>query len=190
MRRALSAISSFTLSLAMTVVSTRAHATVIARLSVDELAAQSDVVAIVAPTESHARWDGGHIFTDVTVRIERTVAGTPEASSVVIRLPGGIVGDTGQRVEGAPRLDPSARSIVFLRREQAGRYFVAGMSQGVLPIVTAPDGSVRVMPSRNDGLALVESPATASSSNAHVTVPNDGMAYATFARAVAAAIRR
>jgi hypothetical protein len=71
--------------------------------------------------------------------------------------------------------------MLFLRRDVPGRYFVSGMAQGVLPIVSAPDGTVRVMPARVGGMGLVE-PSTNTSPR--MAVPDEGMVLDRFVAVV------
>jgi hypothetical protein len=152
------------------------------RLSLDELASQSDAIVVATAGDSQARWDNGHIVTDVSVHIDRTLAGTPEGASIVVRLPGGVVDGTGQRVEGAPVLERGAQRVLFLRREAAGRYHVAGMSQGVLPVTSDASGVTRIGPADASSVSLVEPPVNHS----RVTMPRGGMSLATFAQTVGA----
>jgi hypothetical protein len=172
------AVSTFVLAAA-----SMAHATIMLRRSVDDLARESDVVAVATAGASHASWVGGHIVTDVALQVERTMRGVTESATVTLRLPGGIIGDVGQRVEGAATLNAGARYVVFLHRETPGRYVTVAMSQGVLPIAASSDGSVRVMPSRADGAALVDDAQTRATPA--IVIPADGMPLEVFVQHLA-----
>ena len=153
-----------------------AHATIMVRRSIDDLTRDADVVAVATAGGAHASWSDGHIVTDVSVQLDRVVRGTPEASTVTVRLPGGMIGDVGQRVEGAASLEAGNRYVLFLHRDVPGRYFTVSMSQGVLPV----QGGVRVMPAPASGATVVDRAATP----AVFTVPAEGMALEMFVQHV------
>lgn len=162
-----------------------AHATVMVRSTIDELARESHLVAVVTVRRATGHWENGHIYTDVEVSIDEVVRGTPSAASITVRTPGGVVNDVGQRVEGAPVLTPGRRYVLFLRR-RGSHYETLALAQGVLPIEqpAASGRAPRVMPATSAGATLVAPPGGSSASS--VIVPAEGMALDAFVRAVRA----
>jgi hypothetical protein len=118
-----------------------AAATVMLEASVEDLTRESDAVVRgkVASAEGHRSADGKRIFTRVTVEVAEAWKGAP-GKTVVVQVPGGVYGDIGQIVHGAPTFVPGEEVVVFLRR-QPGRpdgaaptFHVAGLAQGKLRI--------------------------------------------------------
>lgn len=118
-----------------------AGATVMLEASVEELTRESDAVVRgkVAAAEGRRSADGQRIFTRVTVEVAEAWKGAP-GRTVVIQVPGGVDGEIGQIVHGAPTFAPGEEVVVFLRRlpgRPAGAtptFQVAGLAQGKLRI--------------------------------------------------------
>ncbi len=166
-----------------------AGATVLFERSVDELAREADAVVVATPLDARtSRWLGGRIVTDVTVRIDAVLKGPLSPSSaVVVRLPGGVVGEVGQSLSGAPALPSNAPAVLFLTASRGGARAVLSLSAGVLPVSATPDGSVLVMPARTEGLTLL--PTSGPVTAARVVVPPRGLALPTFAAMLREALR-
>jgi hypothetical protein len=122
-------------------------------LSLRELVAQADRVAVVRAVHEEARWQRGRIVTDVTLRVETPMMGAREGEEIVVRRLGGAIGDVGMRVEGEPAFTIGERSVVFARNVR-GVLRPVGMSQGVLPIALEA-GRPMVLPG-GAGLSLVQ----------------------------------
>jgi hypothetical protein len=77
------------------------------------------------------------------VRIDRVLAGDlPTGGEAVIRTMGGVVGRTGQLVEGEAVLGPGAASLLFVHTipgRAAGTFDVTARGQGQFPIVADDD---------------------------------------------------
>lgn len=100
-------------------------------LSVEGLTRSSDAVVRgqvrrAAPTLSP---DGRRIFTLVDVEVASTWRGDARRTVQVI-VPGGVVGNIGQRVDGAPSFAEGEEVVVFLQRAEANGFRVAGLAQG------------------------------------------------------------
>jgi hypothetical protein len=113
------------------------HATTLARLSLDELAAAADNVARVRCASVKSRWENGSIWTMTTFDIVETMKGSLPAQ-VTVRLPGGRVGHITATVDGTPKFKPGDESIIFLERSPAGGFSVAGWVQGTFRITRDP----------------------------------------------------
>lgn len=141
-----------------------ASATVMLHRSADELAAMSDAVVVASAARdaggqvaSASRWLAGRIVTEVPVSVQVAVSGPWAAgASVTLRLPGGVVGDTGQRVSGAPVFRPGETYLLFLQRLPDGAWTVLDMSAGMLPLSVDPARGLLVHPSRAEGIRFVE----------------------------------
>lgn len=120
--------------------------------SVEELARASDAVVrgVVERQESRRGADGHRIYTFVEVRTTAAWKGSP-AAVVVVRVPGGAIGDEGQRALGAAAFADGEEVVLFLQR--AGEvHQVAGESQGKFSV----DGATARSDTR--GLHLLERP--------------------------------
>src|SRR5258708_12208981 len=82
------------------------HATTLARLSLDQLAAAADAVARVRCTSVEARWENNEIWTVTSFEIIETMkAALPRR--IMVRLPGGRVGHSPASLEGPPSFTPT-----------------------------------------------------------------------------------
>jgi len=81
--------------------------------------------------------------TLVTFAVEETVAGAP-ATTLVVRLSGGTVGDVRQEVVGMPEFAVGERYVVFLEPEQSPPLIspIVGFNQGLYRVVRVGDGDV------------------------------------------------
>ncbi len=151
------------LGLFLLLAASSAHATIVLPMDVEALTRRSDLVVRGRALSVQPAWssDGRRIQTTVRVEVASSLKG--QAPKVVeIVTPGGVVGEIGQQVSGAPQFAPGEQVIVFLEKvPQVARFQVAGMAQGKFeltadakgqPIVTqslaglavlGPDGKVR-----------------------------------------------
>lgn len=151
----------------------RARATVMEAMSLADLARASDRVVLARVGSARASWVSGRIVTDVDVQIETALRGPAAPTTIRVRLPGGIVGDVGQQLAGAPELRAGERYVLFLRNGDPGVYFTVGLSQGVLPVRSA-----RVWPADVTGLLVA--------GRAGPLVPAGGLSLTDFVSALAA----
>lgn len=136
-----------------------ARATVMLEASIDDLARESDTVVLgkVRSTEGRLSGDGKRIFTYVTVEVAEAWKGEP-GKTVEVRVPGGVHGEFGQIVQGAPRFTGGEEVVIFLRRVSAGSqlFQVSGLAQGKLRVEREPDREPVAMPDLR-GLELTRS---------------------------------
>ena len=113
------------------------HATTLARLSLDQLAAGSDAIARVRCETAAARWENGSISTVTTVRVLETLKGNlpPE---IAVHLPGGRVGHMTASVDAVPRFRPGDEAFLFLQPARSGGFTVAGWVEGTFRISRDP----------------------------------------------------
>jgi hypothetical protein len=74
----------------------------------------ADAIFIGNVVSGTPRFDSkGEIVTDVLFRVERVLKGEI-GESIIVTVPGGIIGDRGRHVSGAPEYRPGERALVFL----------------------------------------------------------------------------
>ena len=119
------------LPLAALLLSGPARAAVAVPSSVEELARDADAVVRGRVVSKTARFTPDHrrIFTWVEVEPSSVWAGTAKGR-VTVLVPGGVVGDIGQRVDGMPAFAQGEDVVVFLSGAEAGAFRVTGLAQG------------------------------------------------------------
>jgi hypothetical protein len=130
----------------------------------ESLLHESTAAAMVAPLEGQSVWEGDRIYTYTRVRIDRILAGElATGSEILVRTMGGVVGHTGQLVEGEAVLTRGEASLLFMHAVpgRPGTFDVTARGQGQFPLVAddrAPPRLVRsntmgaLLPSREVGL--------------------------------------
>ena len=137
-RRALLALA---LALALSAPAASLATTTVA-VTVEELARQSDDVALVRVLQRSSRWEGRFIVTDHEVEVLAVSRGAlREGSRVVVRLAGGAVGRVAQVIPDAPEMVPGGNYLVFLRGGADGARFVSHMTAAVVPVTVRADRS-------------------------------------------------
>lgn len=158
-----------------------AGATILQAATLDELSREADLVAVLTPTaDRRSYWRDGRIFTDVRCVVTATIKG-PASPSVIVRLPGGTVGDIGQSVAGAPTLRVSVPVVAFLMRPRDGGRAVLSMAAGLLPVSVA-GGVVQVLPARTEGITFL--PGAPPAAPPRVVVPAGGLPLTAFVERV------
>jgi hypothetical protein len=115
------------------------------KLSLEELARKADTVILGTVTHQESAWDPQHtaIYTDVTLVVERVLAGAP-TEVATLRVLGGSVGDIGMRTSNDAVFREGEQVIVFLDMSAAPST-VVGMQQGKFTVndntVTGADGT-------------------------------------------------
>jgi hypothetical protein len=149
-----------------------AGATVLLAATLDELSREADLVAVITPTANRrSYWREGRIYTDVFCAVTANVKGIA-GPSVLVRLPGGTVGDIGQSVAGAPELRAGVPVVAFLTRAREGGRAVLSMAAGLLPVALV-NGVLQVLPAHTDGITFLPGPAPVAP--VRVMVPERGL---------------
>jgi len=117
-----------------------AFATTMLEQDVDALTKSADAVVRARVLSSQARWTSDHarIVTDTELEVLDAWKGRP-AARVVVMQPGGIVGELGQKVDGAAKFQPGEEVVLFLEA-RGDRFTVAGMAQGAFHLARSTDG--------------------------------------------------
>lgn len=108
---------------------TPAHAALANQASVEELARTSDAVIRGRVERQASRMVGKRIVTDVEIRVSAVWRGTAPGR-IQVTVPGGVVGDLGQRVDGVASFSEGEDVVVFAGRSKGGRWRVSGAAQG------------------------------------------------------------
>jgi hypothetical protein len=130
-----------------------AQAAAVLQQSFEEMTARSDLVVRGVAGRSRAAWEAGRIVTSTEVSVVELIKGEPHRL-VEVRQPGGVVGDVGQRVEGAATFRLGEEAVLFLQRPRRGKgYVVLGMSAGKVRLQKTSLGTVAVR--ELEGIAFV-----------------------------------
>lgn len=148
------------LALALSLAAT-ARASVGVRASVEDLAEACDLVVEgdVGAGVAAAERGGAAIWTTYRVAVRRTLAGAP-ARDVIVRVPGGRLGDVVQETLGAPRLEEGSRVVLFLGPDAGAGREVTGLAQGLFRVRADPATGKSVCANDLAGLSLVDARGT------------------------------
>lgn len=114
---------------------------------------ESVVQARVVGSESAWNARGSMIFTNVTLEVIRTIHGRSQ-DRIVVRVPGGTVGDHTLQVEGAPQFPAAGPVVSFIGEWPDGAAKVIGYFQGLSQIVPDGRGNQVLRGGSADGLTL------------------------------------
>ncbi len=148
-----SAVRAIALTLAIAGGARAAHATTFVAMSERTLARAADAIVLgrVARIESVAGRDGA-INTLVAIEIERAYKGRP-GDLVVLRQPGGQVGDTTMWIAGSPRFVVGDRDLLFLSAQRDGTARTTAFALGQYRVVA--DGARVPMAARTLSEAVI-----------------------------------
>lgn len=84
-------------------------------MPMEELARKADTIVLGTVAQQVAAWNEHHtaIYSDITVVVEHTIAGTPSVE-VTFRSAGGIVDGVGMRTSNDPIFVDGERLVIFL----------------------------------------------------------------------------
>ena len=105
------------------------------RKSIEELTSQADSILIGKVKEMESRWNEERtlIYTYVTISVSqytKTLSGVGEVQEIMVKVPGGEVGDIGLKVSDTPQFREGEEVFLFLRREKLPLFSVTGLFQG------------------------------------------------------------
>jgi hypothetical protein len=96
-------------------IASRADAMLSVLRPLPELARGADAIVVGSIAESHSKWVGGRIVSDVTVHVRDSVKGGA-SNAIVVRVAGGSIDGVGMRVVGMPAFRRGDQSVLFLKR--------------------------------------------------------------------------
>ncbi len=125
------------------------RATIVPRLSLEEMVARSETIVSGHVTRVWTAWDSPHrfIWTHTEILVSNVAKGN-RSEKVVVSEPGGVIDGVGMQLAGTPRYTPGEQVMVFLERMPNGYLRTAGMGQGKLSL--SPDGRVHLTHSGAD----------------------------------------
>jgi hypothetical protein len=114
--------------------STLAFGTVVIAQSIEEMAKAAPVVARGKVVAVQTRWNDGErkIWTYAELKVTDGIKGRPAGASVLVRSPGGEVGERGQEVSGAAKFAVGEDVLLFLEPapDDAGVFNVWSLAAG------------------------------------------------------------
>ena len=121
-------------------VSLPSHATVVMKLSEEDMAHQAGTIITGTVTSVKSEWNEERtkILTYITITPSNFLKGDQPAQEIVIVQPGGEVGDIGMLVEGTPVFEEGEEVLLFLKRGRKGFHRTVGLSQGEFSIQSDP----------------------------------------------------
>jgi hypothetical protein len=135
-----------------------ARATTMLPLDMKALTDRADRVLYGVVESSTAHWTRDHdaIYTDVTVRVQRSYKGEVKPGEVVVvRREGGSLEGMGMKVFGAASFTVGEEVVVFVE-QRSGASYVVGMAQGKLRVSTAANGGKVVMAPEVSGIDFLQ----------------------------------
>jgi hypothetical protein len=105
----------------------------------DELAAQSDIIAVGECADESSGWeDQGLITTTVRFRLHRVFKGSV-SRALTVKVLGGRVGDESMSASHGATLAAGEQVVLFLKHSEFGDYYVvAGGEQGKVVVDEVP----------------------------------------------------
>ena len=99
--------------------------------------------------------EGSAIFTYVTLQVTGRLHGTSD-NQIVIRVPGGTVGDFTSVMEGAPEFEVGDDVVAFIARWYDGVPMVSGYAQGLSRVNRDRLGNLMLKGGLADGMPMTE----------------------------------
>ena len=105
------------------------------RKSIEELTSQADSILIGKVKKIESQWNEEKtlIYTYVTISVKqhtKTLSGVGEVQEIIVKVPGGEVGDIGLKVSDSPQFREGEEVFLFLKMEKLPLFSVAGLFQG------------------------------------------------------------
>ncbi len=105
------------------------------RKSIEELTSQADSILIGKVKKIESQWNEEKtlIYTDVTISVKqhtKTLSDVGEVQEIIVKVPGGEVGDIGLKVSDSPQFREGEEVFLFLKMEKLPLFSVAGLFQG------------------------------------------------------------
>ena len=143
LRRGLFALAGLLLAL---VLPRALDASLVIPATVDELAAEADVIVHARVVHVDARQAPGTLRVErvVTLAVMRALKGSPAADLQLV-LPGGAYGRYRTVVPGVPEVVEGEEAVLFLRPSPTGATRLVGFSQGVVRVRIDPVTGLRMV---------------------------------------------
>src|SRR5262245_13815138 len=134
-----------------------ATASTFLKVDIPTLKSMSESVVRGHVVDVRSAWndEGTAIFTYVTLEVTGRLHGNA-ADQLVIRVPGGTVGDFTTVMEGAPEFEPGDDVVAFIARWYDGVPMVAGYAQGLSRVHPDRLGNLMLRGGLADGMPMSE----------------------------------
>jgi hypothetical protein len=153
-----------TLALALLLGAGSLQATLVPRMSLEEVVDASESIVQGTVVRTWSAWDEGrkYIWTHYEIQVADKLKGSVPGTFVVSE-PGGVVDETELQSAGTPQYVVGEEVVLFAERTPLGYLRTCGWGQGKFRITRAPlDGKVTVRTGAK-GIELVERPAAGES---------------------------
>jgi hypothetical protein len=103
------------------------------KLSLEQLTQDADLVILGTVEGVESELVTGKIFSFATISVKSKIKGESEATQnkIIIKFPGGTVGDLAMKVEDSPDYKKGEKVLIFLKKIQNQPYYrTLGASQG------------------------------------------------------------
>lgn len=143
-----------------------AGATLVPRMSLEQMAAAADTVIHGTVVRTWSAWDSTHefIWTHYEIRLTESMLGDT-LDKAVISEPGGVVGNDSMDIVGTPRYRIAEEVVLFTTRTPIGYLRTSGWGQGRFDVVADPRTGSKVVRSRLAGVELVAPAGAANALN-------------------------
>jgi hypothetical protein len=106
---------------------------VMVEVSLEQLVRDADLIVVGAVESVESQMINGKIFSFATISVSSKIKGELEGGQdkIIVKFPGGKVGDIGMKVGNSPNYKKDEEVVVFLKNLQGeSHYLTAGSSQG------------------------------------------------------------
>jgi hypothetical protein len=134
-----------------------AQATLVERVSLEQLVDGSARIVQGRCLRTWSAWDATHqnIWTHSEIQVTDALKGDAGQTVVVSEL-GGEVGDLSMRVEGMPQYQPGEEMVLFLYQTPIGLWRTRGLGQGKFSVLRDPAAGTPRVRADLQGAALTD----------------------------------
>lgn len=129
--------------LALITLVTASMATTVIPMSVEDLTRAATTIVEAKAIASWSQWNPQHtmIVTFTRFTVVKTLKGTVPAE-IIVKQPGGIVGNDGQKVPGVRQFQAGETALLYLQRsgDNDGTHVITGLIQGNFRIYKTATG--------------------------------------------------
>ena len=124
-----------------------AYATMVRKLNDEAMVNQAGTIVTGTVTSVKSEWneDRTKIFTYITITPNNFLKANDMPQQIIIKQPGGEVGEIGMLVEGISVYEQGDEVLLFLKKGRKGFYRTIGLSQGTFSIQTDPVTQRRIL---------------------------------------------
>lgn len=137
----------------------KVQSTTMFELALEDLATGSEKVVQATVTKIVTKWDKNEevIYTYIRMNIVDDLIGDDEDNEIIIKQPGGTIGDISLAVEGTTKYSEGEENILFLFTDpdNLAAFQTLGMYQGKYIIYTDSSGVRRVTQDTNGHVTLI-----------------------------------